>query len=83
MLLIIGDGRRKRHGPRYPDMSQGDKKRPLLVRRDDVAQDAAFIAGIIQVRNDAVCLIGVSNIFGLKLFDRRWRQLDFEWHSRL
>ena len=64
-------------------MGQGDKEFFSFIQRDDVAQDAAFIAGIIQVRNDAVCLIGVSNIFGLKLFDRRWRLLDFEWHSRL
>src|SRR5208282_1661131 len=46
-------------------------------------KDAAFVTGIIQVRDGAVRLIGVSNIFGLKLFNHLWCQFDFEWHSCL
>ena len=41
---------------------------PLKKRFMDIA-DSSFVTGIIQVRDGAVRLIGVSNIFGLKLFD--------------
>src|SRR6266699_593511 len=83
MLLVIGDGCRKRRGTRHPNMSQGDEECFLLIQRDDVAHDSTFIAGIRQVRNGAMCLIYVSDIFGLKMFNEYWRQLDFEWHGRL
>ena len=82
MLLIIEDGRRKGHGAGHPEMSQGNKQRSLIIRRSNLAYDAAFITGIRQIRYRAMCLIGVSKILRLKLFDHRWRQFDFEWHGR-
>ena len=41
----------------------------VVFRRDDVAKDAAFVTGIIQVRDGAVRLIWVGNVCGLKLLD--------------
>src|SRR5713101_1000780 len=70
MLLVIDDGCRKRRGTRNPNMSQGDEECFLLIQRDDVTHDSTFIAGIRQVRNGAMCLIYVGDIFGLKMFMR-------------
>jgi hypothetical protein len=72
MLLVIGDCRRKRHGARHPNMSEGDEECFLFIQPDDVAHDATFVACIRQVRDDAAYLVCVGNIFGLKLFDHRW-----------
>src|SRR6266571_1342961 len=60
MLLIIDDGRCKRHGTRHPDMSQGDKEGFPFLRRNDMAHDAAFVAGIRQVRDDLACLSAMA-----------------------
>ena len=40
MLLVIGDCRRKRHGARHPNMSEGDEECFLFIQRDDMAHEA-------------------------------------------
>jgi hypothetical protein len=82
MLLIIGDRRRKGHGAGHPHMSDRDEECFLFVQRDDVAHYSTFIAGIGQVRDYTVCLIGMGLALSLKLFDHLWCQFDFEWDSR-
>jgi hypothetical protein len=60
MLLIIDDRRRKGHGAGHPHMSDRDEECFLFVQRDDVAHYSTFIAGIGQVRDYTVCLIGMG-----------------------
>jgi len=60
MLLVIDDGRRKGHGTGHPHMSDRNEKCFLFVQWDDVAHYSTFIAGIGQVRDDTVCLIGMG-----------------------
>src|SRR5438105_1038470 len=52
MLLIFEDGRRERHGMRHAKMREGDNERLSFLRRNHMAHDPAFIAGIRHVRDD-------------------------------
>src|ERR1035437_4239986 len=83
MPLIVGNSRCERRFTGHSNMSEGNKQCMLFVRRDDMAKDATFVTGIRQVRDGAMRVIGVSNIFGLKLFDHLWCQFNLEWHGCL
>jgi hypothetical protein len=48
-----------------------------------MAHDAAFVAGIRQVRDDVLGLICDGNMLRSEISDQRWHQFDFEGHSCL
>ena len=69
MVVIIGDGRSERHRSRHPDLSQGDNERLSFPRRDDVAHDPTFVAGIRQIRDDVLGLICNGNVLRSEIID--------------
>lgn len=83
MIVIVGDSRGERHRSWHPNLSQGDNERLLFIGRNYVAHDAAFVAGIRQVRDDVPRLTSNGNMLRPEIIDQRWHKFDFKRHGRL
>lgn len=64
-------------------MGQRDNERVSFLRRDDMADDATFVAGIRHLGDDVAQLVCDADIFGSEVFGQRWRQFYFEWQEPL
>src|ERR1700736_353032 len=81
MVMIISDDRSKRHRAWHPDLSERYNEPISFCRRNDVAHDAAFVAGIRNIRDDVPGLICDGDALRSQVIHERWHQFDFERRS--